>query len=66
MIKLNFIPTQDKHLEDAEKESNKTALLIKRLSNCTSGRENSREYEKICEDIIRHLFEAMGGSEISF
>ena len=58
LIKLNFIPTQDKHLEDAEKESNKTALLIKRLSNCTSGRENSREYEKICEDIIRHLFEA--------
>ena len=58
LIKLNFIPTQDKHLEDAEKESNKTALLIKRLSNCTAGRENSREYEKICEDIIRHLFEA--------
>ena len=26
-------------------------LLIKRLSNCTAGRENSREYEKICEDI---------------
>ena len=31
LIKLDFIPTQDKHLEDAEKESNKTALLIKRL-----------------------------------
>lgn len=58
LIKLDFIPTQDKHLEDAEKESNKTALLIKRLSNCTAGRENSREYEEICEDIIRHLFEA--------
>ena len=58
LIKLDFIPTQDKHLEDAEKEDNKTALLIKRLSNCTAGRENSREYEEICEDIIRHLFEA--------
>lgn len=57
-IKLDFIPTQDKHLEDAKKEFNKTALLIKRLSNCTAGRDNSREYEKICEDIIRHLFEA--------
>ena len=56
-IRLNFIPTQDKHLEDAEKEANKTALLIKRLSNCTAGRENSREYEEICEDIIRYLFE---------
>ena len=41
---MNFIPTQDNHLEDAEKEANKTALLIKRLSNCTAGRENSREY----------------------
>lgn len=57
-INLVFIPLLDKHLEDAEKQSNKTDLLIKRLANCTAGRENSREYENICEDIIRHLFEA--------
>ena len=58
LIELDFISAKDKHFEDAEKESDKTALLIKRLSNCTAGRENSKEYEKICEDIIRHLFEA--------
>ena len=58
LIKLDFIPNRDKHLEDAEKESNNTALLIRKLSNCAAGRENSREYEKICEDIIRYLFEA--------
>ena len=58
LMELDFISAQNKHFEDAEKESDKTALLIKRLSNCAAGRENSKEYEKVCEDIIRHLFEA--------
>ena len=57
-INLVLLPRQDKHFKEAEKEANKTALLIKRLSNCTTGREHSREYEEVCEDIIRHLFEA--------
>lgn len=56
--KLLLTSIVDKHLEDAEKEANKTELLIQRLTNCTAGRENSREYEKICEEILRHLFEA--------
>lgn len=57
-INLVLPPLQNKHFEEAEKEATKTTLLIKRLSNCTAGRENSSEYEEICEDIIRHLFEA--------
>ena len=57
-INLVLLPLQDKHFKEAEKEANKTVLLIKRLSNCTAGREHSREYEEVCEDIIRHLFEA--------
>lgn len=57
-INLVLLPLQDKQFKEAEKEANKTALLIKRLNSCAAGRENSREYEEICEDIIRHLFEA--------
>lgn len=56
--KLLLTSVVDKHLEDAEKEANKAELLIQRLTNCTAGRDNSREYEKICEEILRHLFEA--------
>ena len=48
----------DKHLEDAEIEANKTELLLQRLTNCPAGTGTSREFEKICEDILRHLFEA--------
>lgn len=56
--KLLLTSIVDKHLEDAETEINKTELLIQKLTNCTPGRGNSREYEKICEEILRHLFEA--------
>ena len=48
----------DKHLEDAEIEANKTAMLLQRLNNCPAGTGTSREFEKICEDILRHLLEA--------
>lgn len=56
--KLLLTSIVDKQLEDVETEVNKSDLLIRRLTSCTAGRENSREYEKICEEILRHLFEA--------
>ena len=39
-------------------ESEKTNELIQRLKMCGTGREYSREYEDICESILRVLFEA--------
>lgn len=57
MARLLF-SAEDKPLKEAREENNKATILIRKLSNCTAGRENSREYEKICEEIIRHLFEA--------
>lgn len=56
--KLLLTSIVGKQLEDVETEVNKTDLLIRRLTSCTAGRGNSREYEKICEEILRHLFEA--------
>jgi len=56
--KLLLTYSMDKHLEDAEIEVNKTERLLQRLTSCPAGKEYSREYEKICEDILRHLFEA--------
>lgn len=56
--KLLLTSIADKHLEDAETEDNKTELLLQRLTNCPAGKGTSREYEKICEEILRHLFEA--------
>lgn len=43
---------------EAKKEADETDELIQRLNNCVSGRENSAEYESVCEDILRTLFEA--------
>lgn len=58
MAKLLLTSVVDKHLEEAEKEANKTEMLLQRLTDCPAGKGSSREYEKICEDILRHLFEA--------
>lgn len=55
--KPSFVATEDKNVKSAEEETSKNNLLIKRLTNCITGRANSREYEEICEDILRHLFE---------
>ena len=56
--KLFSTSIADKQVEYADKDSNKNEVLIKELENCPAGRENSREYEEICEKILRHLFEA--------
>lgn len=55
-------PVEDKILEEriveaAEKEVDKTTELIQRLNECKLGKKNSGEYEKICEEILRTLFE---------
>lgn len=58
LLSMSIADKQDKQLEYAEKEANKNEILIKELENCSAGRDNSREYEEICEKILRHLFEA--------
>lgn len=45
-------------IQAAEEERNKAKNLIQKLNNCKTGQDNSRKYEKICEEIIRTLFEA--------
>ncbi len=57
MARLLF-SAENEHLKEVKEETDKATLLIRKLSNCTAGRENSKEYEEICEEIIRHLFEA--------
>ena len=56
--KLLLASKVDKHLEYAAEEANMSEVLINRLTNCPAGKGTSRDYEKICEDILRHLFEA--------
>jgi len=55
---LIFVPTEDKIVQEAEKEEGETDSLLQRLSDCKTGQKNSGEYEKICEAILRSLFEA--------
>lgn len=56
--KLFSVCGEDKNVKSAKEETTNSNLLINRLTNCAAGRKNSREYEEVCEDIIRHLFEA--------
>ena len=48
---------EERIVEAAEKEVDKTTELIQRLNECKPGKKNSGEYEKICEEILRTLFE---------
>lgn len=54
---LLFDSIEDKSLNETE-EGSKNTLLIQKLTNCAVGRDNSREFEEICEEILRYLFEA--------
>ncbi len=49
---------QEKAIDEAEKETDEAGELILRLQACKTGRNYSNEYEVICEEIIRYLFEA--------
>ena len=46
------------HLQEAENVTNQATSLIQRLKDCDPGTTSSREYENICEDVLRYLFEA--------
>ena len=56
--KMLLTSAVDKHLEYSAEEADKNKFLINRLTNCPAGTETSREFEKICEDVLRHLLEA--------
>ncbi|MBR6506201.1 MAG: DEAD/DEAH box helicase family protein [Clostridia bacterium] len=58
LANLILTPITDKHLEDVARETNETEKLLQRLYNCPAGKGNSKEYEEICEEILRYLFEA--------
>lgn len=48
---------ENKNIIETEKEAERTVQLIQRLKDCKSGKKHSREYEDICEEILRTLFE---------
>ena len=50
--------SEDSIVREVENEDNKTRDLIQRLKNCKPGKTYSSEYEIICEEILRTLFEA--------
>ena len=55
---LSLISIGDKLTNEADKEADEINMLIRRLSDCKSGKTHSGEYEKVCERILRTLFEA--------
>lgn len=56
-VELTRISIVDKIAYEAE-EDDKANALIKRLQACKSGKKYSSEYEDVCEEILRFLFEA--------
>ena len=58
LARLFLTSNLEKYLEDTKEEVNNNEILIQRLTNCPAGKKGSREYEKICEDILRYLFES--------
>ncbi len=50
--------SEDNIIREVENEDYKTRELIQRLKNCKPGKTYSSEYENICEEILRTLFEA--------
>ena len=50
--------SEDNIIHEVENEDNKTLELIQRLNNCKPGKTYSSEYENICEEILRTLFES--------
>lgn len=49
--------SEEEIVQDARKENEEINELIQCLTLCKGGQKNSGEYEKICERIIRTLFE---------
>ena len=57
-VGLFIVPDDEKDINEIKKENQEIERLILRLNNCESGKEHSAEFEEICEEIIRNLFEA--------
>ena len=55
---LFLICGDDKPVDDAYIEAEEIDRLIRQLDDCEPGKEHSRQYEEVCELIIRNLFEA--------
>ncbi|MGN9171783.1 DEAD/DEAH box helicase family protein [Lachnospiraceae bacterium HCP1S3_A8] len=55
---LSLLLNENEIVSEAEKEIDKINELIQRLKCCKSGNQHSREYETVCEEIIRILFES--------
>lgn len=53
-----FAAAKGEFIYKEEKEVTETSNLIQKLKDCKSGKECSSDYENICEEIIRTLFEA--------
>lgn len=53
-----FVATKGEFIFETEKEVTETSNLIQKLKDCKSGKKYSGDYEDICEEIIRALFEA--------
>lgn len=55
---MSFVAAKGEIIDEAEKEVIETSELIRQLRDCKSGKKYSGDYEDICEEIIRTLFEA--------
>lgn len=49
---------EDEIVYEAEKTVSETSALIQRLKECKAGKKHSIDYEDVCEEILRSLFEA--------
>lgn len=57
LANLVLMSIEDNVVYETQKEVTEIKTLIQRLKNCKSGKKYSKEYEDICEKIIRTLFE---------
>lgn len=58
LFNISNIASERDLVHAAEKEKNETSRLLYRLKQCKEGKTHSAEYEDVCEDILRYLFEA--------
>ena len=57
LVNLKLTNSVDKIAYEAD-EDDEANILINRLQACKSGKKHSGEYEDVCEEILRFLFEA--------
>ncbi len=58
LTKLFIEQNGDNLASKAKEEADATEELIRRLMDCETGQDYSEEYENVCEEILRILFEA--------